>query len=352
MTPVERHRKDTKLLITVAGLVVVGAAGLALIGGLVLNREPESDSARSTPAREATPSRAEAPAMPAVADATRPEATLASYETVPTGDVSAEAAAPVGFSIDPTENLVQGGLEAYGSRDFGRAAAYFRAENDARPQRAWTQFMLGLSLWKAGRTDEAAAAMEAAVELDPDSVKALVNLARIRNDGGDYEGALEAARAARAIAPEEPSALFLEGRSLFNLGRLDEALVSLAASVEIDPDNGYVRNLLGLALIRQGCADEAVETLERAAELAPQVAYVHNNLGMALELSGRASEAVVAYGRSVEIDPAQAKAAANLARLEPVAANGPASARPGSEQVVESAGAVAEIAAVEGGVVP
>jgi tetratricopeptide (TPR) repeat protein len=349
MTPVERRRKDTKLLVTVACLVVAGAAGLALIGGVVLNRETEHESAHAVPAREARPARAEPPAPREAAAATRPAATLTSYEAAPADDAEADHAAPDGFSIDPGEDLVQGGLAAYASRDFDRAAAYFQAENEARPRRAWTQYMLGLALWKAGRTGEAAAAMESAVGLDPDFTRARVNLARIRNDAGDFEGALAAARAAVEIAPEDPSARFLEGRSLFNLGRLDEALVSLEASVEIDPDNGHVRNLIGLALIRKGRPAEAVAALERAAELEPQVAYVHNNLGMALELSGRAPEAVVAYGRSVAIDPAQAKAVANLARLEPVAAGGHASPRPAPDEVAEGTADVTEVAAVERG---
>ena len=313
MNPVENKRNDTKLLLSVAALVVAGAAGIALVGGLALDDEAEGDTARSAPVFDPAPVSAQDTALPAVAGATTPETALASYETATPELVVDDSGA---ITIDPNENFVARGLEAYASRGFGRSAAYFQAEIDARPQRSWTHYMLGLSLWKAGRIDEAAAAMETAAELDPDSVKTFVNLARIRNDQGDYEGALEAARTALAVDAEDPNALFLEGRSLFNLGRLDEAMESLTASAEIAPDNGYVQNLLGLALIRQGHAGEAVIALERASELAAEVAYIGNNLGMALELSGRASEAVAAYRRSVEIDPTHTKAVANLARIE------------------------------------
>lgn len=331
MTPLETKRNDTKLLLSVAALVVAGAAGIALIGGLVLDDAAEGETARTTPVFDPVPAPAENTALPAVAVETRPETTPASHETaIPDPVVDEEIA----FTIDPNEDCVARGLETYASRDFDRSAAYFRAEVDARPQRAWTHYMLGLSLWKAGRTGEAVAAMEAAAELDPDSVKTFVNLARIRNDLGDHESALEAARTALAIDAEDPSALFLEGRSLFNLGRLDEATASLSASAELDPDNGYVQNLLGLALIRQGRADEAVVALERAATLVSEVAYIQNNLGMALELSGRPSEAVVAYRRSVELDPAHTKAVANLARIEPSVAVAATRSEPVEEAII------------------
>jgi tetratricopeptide (TPR) repeat protein len=175
--------------------------------------------------------------------------------------------------------------------------------------------MHGLSLWKAGRTDDAALAMEEAARLDPDSIRSRVNLSRIRNDQADFDGALKAAHAARALDASDPSALFLEGRSLFNLGRFDEAVDALNASVAIEPDNGFAQNLLGLTHIRQGRPDEAIDPLERAALVEPEVAYIRNNLGMAFELSGRAGEAVVAYRRGSEIEPG-GKAALNLARLE------------------------------------
>ncbi len=194
--------------------------------------------------------------------------------------------------------------------------------------------MLGLALWKSGRLDEAAAAMEESAKLGPDSIKTLVNLSRIRNDQGDFEGALEAARAGLHSDAQDASAHFLEGRSLLNLRRVDEAVSSLTASLAIDPDNGYVQNLYGLALMRQGHVGEAVASLERASALEPDLAYVQNNLGMALELSGRTAEAVGAYRRGVEIDPGHDKVAANLARLEPtLAGRAEDPPRPAAEEV-------------------
>jgi tetratricopeptide (TPR) repeat protein len=351
MTPLEQtKRNDTKLLLAVAGCVVAGAACIALLAGLSVDGDASQDAARSAPAREPTPAPIEAVVSPPDWE-TEPVATLASHETVEPAAVEAEADI-VPFQFDPGEDLVAGGLAAYRSRDFTRSAAYFLAEAEARPQRAWTHYMAGLSLWKAGRSDEAAASMEESARLDPSARRTLVNLARVRNDQGDFAAALEAARAALALEGQDASALFLEGRSLYNLGRLDEAEASLTASLDVAADNGYVQNMLGLTLIRQGRADEAVAVLERASVLEPQVAYVHNNLGMALELGGRTPEAVAAYRRSAEVDPSHEKAVANLARLGAAVGGETPPVEPVAEQAEEGAAAPVEIADATGNVTP
>lgn len=74
---------------------------------------------------------------------------------------------------------------------------------------------LGGVLARGGRTDLALAAIEQAVALAPDDVKALTNLAILRGERGEYLAALNSYRRALALAPNEP-------RLNYNLGRLHE----------------------------------------------------------------------------------------------------------------------------------
>jgi tetratricopeptide (TPR) repeat protein len=302
--------EDQKILAAVSGVVVLGAVALAVAGWMSLEpgEQPITVTAAARPAIEATP---------------------ASYESatplgrLPVSELGApeiEAAPEVepAFTVQPGENFIARGIETFEAREFDHAVAYFRAEVEERPERAWTQYMLGLSLWKAGRLDEASIEMTRAAELDGESIKTFVNLSRIENDRGQYDAALEAAQSAVGLEPENAAALFLEGRSLRNLDRRDEALESLERSVEIDGENGYAQNLLGLTLLESGRTVEAVEVLENAVVLESEVAFIHNNLGMALEHEGRRDEAMVAYGRAVALDPRHERAAANVARLEPL----------------------------------
>ena len=312
MSPAEREKNDTKLLMSVAALVAGGALVIVLLAGLARDSGESESAATAAQTERAAPtsyttSRDSSAAIPAAFE----------RKAEPVAPLPTEAVPEPLLEIDPGENFVARGLESYEERDFDRAAAYFLAEADARPQRAWTHYMIGLSLWKAGRADEAVAAMDEAARLDPGTVRTFVNLSRIHNDRGEFDEALEAARAGLEIDADDSSASFLEGRSLMNLGRLDEAVESLERSLAIDPDNGYAHNMLGLVFIEQGRPFDAVAPLSRASELIPAVAYVHNNLGMALERSGERYEAVAAYRRAVECDAGHSRGAANLARLEP-----------------------------------
>jgi len=300
-------REETKVRATVAGILAAGAVLLAVAGWLSLE---EPGEVQPKPAVEAIPASYESGPTPFT-------------PTAPSGETG--AVEPI-FAVQPGENYARRGIETFEGREFDKAAAYFRAEVEAHPDRAWPRYMLGLALWKAGRLEEAAGEMRRAAEIDAGSIKTLVNLSRIENDRGEFESALGAARAALAIDAADATALFLEGRSLRNLDRRDEALESLRRSVEIDPENGHARNVYGLTLLESGRSLEAVGVLTLAAEIEPEVAYIHNNLGMALEHEGRRGEALEAYGRAVALDSGHGRAAANLARIQPLVSVPPESA--------------------------
>jgi tetratricopeptide (TPR) repeat protein len=316
MTPKPEDRNATKLLIAVAAVVVAGAVGLAIVAGLSVEKNEPAE----TVARTAAPPLQAVPAFgpETVADDT---ITPASLQKVPgTVDAEIQRAAEELFRVDPSADFVAVGARAYDEGAYAEAAAYFQAEVEARPERAWTQYMLGLARWKSGRADAAVEAMERSAELDPDTIKTRINLSRIQNERGEFDRALEAAEVATGRDEASAEAHFLRGRSLRNLGRIDEAIVALQRSIELDPDNGHARNLLGLTYIGLRLDGEAVEQLRRAAEIVPQLAYVHNNLGMALELAGRRDEAIAAYRIATDLDADHDRSAANLARLGAVAA--------------------------------
>ena len=317
MSPQDNKYDNNKLLFAVCGLVVAGAAGLAIIAGAMANRDASTTTTRTpvTPAVHERVSARRTPVAPPEIEESNVAPVVEETTAAPAPEPIAGVETPV-FDIDPDADLIAEGLGAYHAREFGRAAAYLGAECERRPDNAWTRYMHGLSLWKSGRADAAADAMVRATELNPESIKAWVNLSRIQNYRGGFDAALAAADAALALQTDDTTALFLRGRSLRNLGRIDEAIDSLEQSLAVDADNGFAGNLLGLTFIEQARFEDAARVLERAAVTEPEVAYIQNNLGMALEHVGRGVEAVAAYGRGVELDAAYTRAATNLARLE------------------------------------
>jgi len=326
MTPQSKPKSDTKLLLAVAGVVVAGAIGVALVAGLTV----ESDRA-ATSAVERKQAKSVSPRTTARREPFQPKIELASLESAPAVSEIAPAIEPVppAFEIDPEADPWREGNRAYHESDYGHAAAYFRADADARPDRAYTRYMLGLALWKSGELDEALQAMERSVEINDASIRTFVNLSRIQNARGEFEGARSAAERALALDGESATALYLLARSQYNLGRIDEAIATLEACIGFDQAAAEAHNLLGLVGLQKGEGPAALAAFETAAALKPDVAYIQNNLGLALEKSGRLEDAAIALRRAVEIDATHQAATVSLARIEqrlPVGVGGESSA--------------------------
>ena len=307
-----QSKNDDKILIfTVAGFVVAGAIGVALIAG----SGGDETVAESTP-QLPPPTRIERPERPepVVIPASTPSAPTFAVEPTPVEPIVIEP----GFQIDPDVDPLKTGHRHYAAKEYEEATAYFLVAVDAAPEQSWGHYMLGLAQWKSGDLDGAATSLERATALNAEAIRARVNLARVQNEREAFDVALAAAEAAIEIDDDSAEAWFLKARSLRNLNRGEEALSAIETSVALDSENGYAANLLGLMRIERGEFVEAATILARAAELRPEVAFIQNNLGVAYERSGDLTLAVAAFRKASELDPEHAKAVASVARLEPL----------------------------------
>lgn len=227
-----------------------------------------------------------------------------------------------GTAGDRTEPGVPGTVSweqadsVYREGDFGRAADFFAAYVERRPENPWGHYMLGLSARHAGDPGRAEAAFGEALERDPGHVKSLVNLGRTLLDGDRPEEAVSRLERARELDPENGDALRVLGNALSDLGRVEEAVEAYREALALNPDDGWSLNNLGLHLIRQGRHEEALPPLARATKVVPGHPVFLNNLGSALEGSGYPGEAIEAYRGALEADSAHEKASVSLARVE------------------------------------
>jgi len=148
------------------------------------------------------------------------------------------------------------------------------------PHHARAHLHLGTELLDAGRLDEAIAALEEGLRLEPGSVYGHLNLGKAYLQRGDL---------ARALP------------------RLE-----LAAELEDDP---RVQDTLGGALLLAGDAPRALAALERALAANPGFAPTHWRRAEALMALGRREEARAGYARALELDPSFAPAHLALATL-------------------------------------
>ena len=221
-------------------------------------------------------------------------------------------------------------------------AAYWTPEETARD---W--FEKGEELMVNGSTEEALAAYERAVELDPEIAEAWIGkgyaksrLAFISKDPAGYNESLLSFERAIELNRSQAQAWNGKGTVLSMIGRYDEAVEAYGASLEIDPLQPWVLVGKANALWKLGRHDESiaasdeaidaafetvekayvwferahlfaedgdyngtVEALNRATELAPEDKNFWINGGVLLSAHlGRYEEALIYIDRALEID--------------------------------------------------
>jgi tetratricopeptide (TPR) repeat protein len=278
--------------------VAVAALALTALAALDLPtsaRPPQQESARTKPAAPSS-----TPTAPKQSD---PKPTRPGARTTDLGPVSfADAEA------------------AYRARKYAEAAGLFQRYVADRPASGVGQFMLGMSAWKAGDLAIAEQAFDAALAIDPNHVKSLMNLARVRIEQKRSDEAIALLTRASGIQPGTGEVHRLLGRAYRAQGKADEAVDAYRHAIDLDGQDAWSMNNLGLILLEQQQAEEALPLLVKAVELRKDTAAFYNNLGMALEHTGRFRAAATAYQDALSADAAYGRARQNLARVEAVKA--------------------------------
>jgi tetratricopeptide (TPR) repeat protein len=158
--------------------------------------------------------------------------------------------------------------------------AWFRA-TQANPANARYFNNLGMEELRAGRSKEACAAFERALELGMDDYFVLFNMGTCEHRARN----LEAAEA-----------------------YMDRAL-------EKAPGRWEALSARGLLRVMMGRPREALEDQQRAARMAPNDADVQHRMGLALHALGRKEEARAAWERALQLDPKHRAARSRLQAL-------------------------------------
>jgi tetratricopeptide (TPR) repeat protein len=148
-------------------------------------------------------------------------------------------------------------------------------------------------------------------EVDPDLIDAWFALGRLAEMRDDRAAAVEAYRAARQLDPDDVDVLIPLGENLQRLGRTAEAREALDRAVGIDPLNPSAR--FGLALLAEADRDwsRAVENMTVAAA-GSDLPAVHLQLAFEQSLAGRPRDAIKTLRHVLRMDPANAAALAYL----------------------------------------
>jgi len=149
----------------------------------------------------------------------------------------------------------------------------------------------GLEHIKKGGFDEAIAAWERALELEPTMTNAYEKLAKAYYTQGKFAKAGEIYRKELTLKPDDPMIYFSLGVVYRMNEQLEDAIKMQTQALSMNPKLASAYNELGLTYCKQKRLDEAVTAHKTALELDPKLGTAHNYLGVAYLLKGMSAEA-------------------------------------------------------------
>lgn len=155
----------------------------------------------------------------------------------------------------------------------------------------------------------AAALYDRVVDLDraggAESWTVLFARAETRDKLGRTDDAVADLQRALQIQPDRPELQNYLGYLWVDRGvKVDEGLALIERALARRPNQGYIVDSLGWAYFRMGRFEDAVEQLERAAELSPADAEINDHLGDAYWRTGRQREAEFQWKRVLDLPTA------------------------------------------------
>jgi tetratricopeptide (TPR) repeat protein len=173
----------------------------------------------------------------------------------------------------------------------------------------------GLSKLSQGDSDGARAALEEALKVDPQNLRALGVLTRSYMDQKQFSVALQKVKEYTARFPKSAPVQDFLGRALMANGQGEEARKAFALAAAADAK--YVPAEMALTQLdaAEGNWDSAKKRLKSTLATDPQNTLAHLWLGNVEDLMGHSQEAVKEFRQVVDADPSRAQALNNLAYL-------------------------------------
>ena len=166
-----------------------------------------------------------------------------------------------------------------------------------------TQVQLGIFYTAQNELERAESAYRKALEINPQALPALLNLADLYRLMGRDEDARELLLAAIEVAPEEGAPYHALGLLETRAGNRELALKNLARAAQLEQQGTRHRYVYAIALEDNGDVDGAIKVLRSALRDAPGSAELLSALFHYNRQAGRSAEAKRYARRLLEIDP-------------------------------------------------
>ncbi len=164
---------------------------------------------------------------------------------------------------------------------------------------------LGKVMQVRGEVEQAKQWYEAALDRNPNLPEVYANLGSLYSQGKQWKKAIASCEKAIALAPSFAAAYRLLAKIWMQLDRRAEAADCWYQAFKIEPNWATAEEnvTLGNSLVELGKLDRATECYSRAIELDPQLATAYHNLGEMLVAQKRWDEAIANYQQAIAINP-------------------------------------------------
>ena len=184
-------------------------------------------------------------------------------------------------------------------KGYTEAAAELQAAVNLRPDDAKAHNNLGLALKHNSDLNGAIAQYQRAVRIDPKMASAQNNLANVLYAKRDFNGAIQHYRAALAIQPNSAETHMNLGSALDDAGKPDEAIAEYKEAIKLEPKNASAHYNLAIVYVKKKDYATAIAELRQAAKLSPDWPTPHimlTNLQKDSDPKAALDECVIADG--------------------------------------------------------
>ncbi len=216
-----------------------------------------------------------------------------------------DKSSPLKVLLDKADALFQSGDLVQAAK--GYESALLLKSNSARA-------FAGLARIHREKKDltSAVAALNAAIDANPDYVEAYRILLEIQEAQGHRSGLMQTASLLHSLSPENPRYTLVLARVYLELGELEAAEKFYRKSITLSPKLAVAYKGLGNVYLAQDDYDKAMKNFKKSLDLDADDASTLNSLGMTYVRLGQFKEGVDQYMLALKLNPRDSRVLFNL----------------------------------------
>jgi tetratricopeptide (TPR) repeat protein len=190
-----------------------------------------------------------------------------------------------------TQELVDEGRKHFESRNYSQAERYFLQTLSKGAEYADVLNMLGVIYHAAGKFNDSIACFQQALAINPNYTEAVLNLAVLRNDLGDYKEAKELykriggkkkkSKEMNSVLKGKISNMHMGlGDTYSGIGHYKEAIEEFKKALVLNPNYKDIRTKLGICYRENNQKDLSIKELAKAVKENPNYTPARIQLGL------------------------------------------------------------------------